>query len=89
MCFSVLVKCFSVGFFSSSHGLRQRDPLSPLLFVIVMEALGRMILVAMSEGSLFGFFVGTRTDISIDDTLLFCGVNPKSSLQFTKLILMF
>jgi hypothetical protein len=36
-CFS---EQYSYGFFSSSHGLRQRDPLSLLLFVIVMVALG-------------------------------------------------
>jgi hypothetical protein len=36
------------------------------------------------------FSVGTGVDIShllfVDDTLLFCGANPKSSLHFTKLI---
>jgi hypothetical protein len=37
--FSVLVNDTSSGFFSGSRGLRQRDPLSPLLFVTVMEAL--------------------------------------------------
>jgi hypothetical protein len=50
MRFSVLVKGIPVGFFSSSHGLRQGDHLSPLLVVIVMEALARMIFVAMSGG---------------------------------------
>jgi hypothetical protein len=57
--FSVLVNGNPFGFFSSFHGLRHRDPLSPFLFVFVMEAFSKM-LTATLDGSLFlGFFVGS------------------------------
>jgi len=59
--FLILVNGSPIGFFSSSYGLRQWDPLSPLLFVFVMEALSRIIFVGVNGGLLEGFTVGNTS----------------------------
>ena len=68
------------GFFESSRVWRQGDPLSPLLFVLVMEALGRMLDKVVHDGYMSGFGVGRLEGRSLavsrllfaDDTLIFC-----------------
>ena len=71
-------------FFGSSRGLQQGDPLSPLLFDIVMKALNRMLDVAASTRQFSGFSVGSTAGPSMmvshllfaDDTLIFCDAEP-------------
>ena len=53
--YSVLVNGEPAGYFSSSRGIRQGDPLSPLLFVLIMEALSSMMVETEARGLVAGF----------------------------------
>ena len=74
--------------------MRQADPLSPLLFVLVMEALGKMLAKVVHEGRMSGFSVGNLEGRSLavshllfeDDTLIFCDANLDQIL-FLRMIL--
>ena len=78
--FSILINETPFGFFQSSRGLRQRDPLSLYLFVIVMEVLNSLLKRAKEGRFLLGWQLsgreGARVNIThllfADDTLVFC-----------------
>ena len=67
------------GFFQSSRGLRQGDPLSPYLFVVVMEAFSVLIKRGVAGGFLAPCLIRGRRGEGVqishllfaDDTLIF------------------
>ena len=89
MQFSILINGSPKGFFGSTHGICQGDPLSFLLFVLIMEALSRMMNKAIEEGLLSSFHVGALGSdllcishlLFADDTLIFSDANPNHILH--------
>jgi hypothetical protein len=51
----VIVNGSPTGFFNCSRDLRQGDPLSPLLFLFIMEVLSRILKIAGERGFIKGF----------------------------------
>ena len=77
--------------------MRQGDPLSPLLLVLVMEALGRMLDKAIHDDHMSSFGVGNLEGRSLavshlhfaDDTLIFCEANLDQILFLRTILIWF
>ena len=97
MQFSVLVNGSPADFFGSSRGLRQGDPLSPLLFLVMMEVFSRMVKGMEGVGLLSGFKADGRRGrgecvshlLFADDTILFCDTEVEQVLHVRLLLLCF
>ena len=92
--FSVLVNGSPEGFFGNSRGLRQGDPLSPLLFLLIMEVLSKMfrkfeeagLIHGFRAGVLGGFEVRISHLLFVDDTIVFCDAVPEQLMQIRKVL---
>ena len=84
------------GFFGSSHGIRQGDPLFPLLFLLVVEVLSRLLKRTKNGNFLCGFQVGSHRQGGVhisyllfaDDTILFCDAS-REQLLYIRMVLIF
>ena len=77
---SVLVNGSPLAQFTPQRGLKQGDPLSPLLFNIVAEALNGIMSQALQKGLFRGFLCGkNKVEVSllqyVDDTIFFGGTS--------------
>jgi hypothetical protein len=89
--FSILVNGVPSRPFSASRGIRQGDPLSPFLFVLMAEGLGRYIKRAIQEGSLKGLPLHNVTPTPshsqfVDDTLLMNSPTAKEAQKINSIL---
>ncbi|KAL0300235.1 UNVERIFIED_CONTAM: putative mitochondrial protein [Sesamum angustifolium] len=81
--FSVCINGNPHGFFKGSRGLRQGDPMSPFLFVLIMEVLQLMLQQLIDQNEGFSFHwrckeIGLFQLCFADDLLLFCKADVAS-----------
>ena len=73
--YDVLVNGSPSSFFKAERGLRQGCPLSPLLFLLLIEGLSRMIISEKDAGTLHGINISKELAIThllfVDDIILF------------------
>lgn len=86
-----------IGFFSSTRGLRQDGPMSPFLFVFVIQAFSRIISVLVTNDLKNSFLIGNPVRgalnifylLFVDDTLFFCEVEQNHIQTLRALLLCF
>ncbi|PRQ24992.1 putative RNA-directed DNA polymerase [Rosa chinensis] len=88
---SVQINGNSCGFFQCSRGVRQGDPLSPLLFCLAEEVLSRGLSKMVSKGKIYPIAAPRRVNppshvLFADDVMVFMQGNPRSLRALMKFL---
>ena len=78
--YSILINGSPEGFFTSSRGIRQGDPISPFLFILFTDVLSRLFLQKETNGSLQGIKIARNCPpishlMFVDDLVVFSHAN--------------
>eukprot|EP00253_Pinus_taeda_P027374 PITA_27374 len=91
--FSILINGSASHFFHSERGLRQGCPLSPLLFLLVMEGLSRLIISATRDGTLKGLKISEECYLThllfVDDVLILLDGSMRDIRTFSRILELF
>ena len=92
--FSILVNGTPTSTFNATRGIRQGDPISPFLFIMAMEGLGRNIKKELREKRIKGIKLwGNNLPVThqqfVDDVMLFGEVSVKEVRNFKRILEVF
>lgn len=88
---SILINGSPYGNFSPSRGLRQGDPLSPALFILVSELLSRILLKEEANGALKGIKICRKAPsvshlFFADDLIIFAKASIRDAGTIEKVL---
>lgn len=89
--YQVLLNGEPKGRITPSRGIRQGDPLSPFLFILLMEALISQLQGAEREGRITGFKIARNSPpvshlLFVDDSLFFCKADIQQCSELIRII---
>ncbi|XP_070036364.1 secreted RxLR effector protein 78-like [Nicotiana tomentosiformis] len=81
--YSIIINGTRRGFFTSSQGLKQGDPISPSLFILAAEVLSRSLNALHESADFVPFTMSSRDPlinhlVYADDIVIFTGGNNRS-----------
>ena len=92
--FIILLNGSPTHVFQASRGIRQGDPLSPFLFILMAEGLSRLIKTQYENGELRGIKIHEGMDAQthqqfVDDTMLIRNPSVQEVRSFKKFLTLF